>query len=645
VIGVRLSGALEEGTTATDLVLTVVELLRAKGVVGKFVEFTGPGLTQLSLADRATIANMAPEYGATCGFFPVDKETIRYLTFTGRDEARVALVEAYAKAQGLWREDDAPEPLFTDLVEFDLGRVGPSLAGPKRPQDRVTLSGLAGAAKETIRADAGDGTGTRANVEGTDYSLRHGDVVIAAITSCTNTSNPSVLVAAGLVARKARERGLQVKPWVKTSLAPGSQVVTDYMEAAGLQEDLDALGFDLVGYGCTTCIGNSGPLPEPIADAIDEGELHVAAVLSGNRNFEGRVSPRTRLNYLASPPLVVAYALAGTVMRDLTSEPLGKDRDGEPVYLKDVWPSNGEIRTTIERALTREMFRARYANVFEGPEEWRAIQDTAGLTYAWDLGSTYVRYPPFFEGMSADPAPLSNVIGARALALLGDSVTTDHISPAGAIQKTGPAGEYLIEHQVRPAEFNSYGSRRGNHEVMMRGTFANIRIRNEMVPGVEGGFTKHLPDGEILPIYEAAMRYQAEGVKGHAAPGRQGRDRRELRAHPPLQSGRHGSAALAVQGRGDAPIAWAERRGDLRYHGRGGRPRAAHGSDLPDPPAGRLGGRDRALVPDRHLRRSRVLPPRGHPALRPARPPERRLIPTVLDIDPFHGRKSVRPAP
>jgi aconitate hydratase len=512
VIGVRLTGALKEGTTATDLVLTVTQILRAKGVVGKFVEFTGPGLARLGLADRATVANMAPEYGATCGFFPIDSETIRYLGFTGRDPARVALVEAYAKAQGLWREDDAPEPYFSDLVELDLGSVEPSLAGPKRPQDRVALSALAGAAAETLAADVGPGLDARVPVEGADYALRHGDVVIAAITSCTNTSNPSVLVAAGLLARKARERGLMVKPWVKTSLAPGSQVVTDYLAAAGLQDDLDALGFDLVGYGCTTCIGNSGPLPEPIAEAIDQGGLHVAAVLSGNRNFEGRVNPRTRLNYLASPPLVVAYALAGTVRRDLLTEPLGKGRDGAPVYLSHVWPSDQEIRATIERALTPEMFQARYANVFEGPAEWRAIQGAASLTYAWSAASTYVRYPPFFEGMSAAPVPLADVTGARPLVVLGDSVTTDHISPAGAIQKASPAGEYLIAHQVRPAEFNSYGARRGNHEVMMRGTFGNIRIRNELVPGTEGGLTKHLPSGEILPIYEAAMRYQAEGV-------------------------------------------------------------------------------------------------------------------------------------
>ncbi len=511
VVGMRFTGALREGSTATDLVLTVVQMLRAQGVVGKFVEFTGPGLAHLGLADRATIANMAPEYGATCGFFPVDRETLRYLTFTGRDEAQVTLVEAYAKAQGLWRADDSPEPLFTDLLELDLGSVEPSLAGPKRPQDRIALTDMASSAQETIESDAGE-PGKRAPVAGADYALRHGDVMIAAITSCTNTSNPSVMVAAGLLARKARERGLDVKPWVKTSLAPGSKVVTDYLEAAGLQEDLDALGFDLVGYGCTTCIGNSGPLAAPLADAIDAGDLHVAAVLSGNRNFEGRISPRTRLNYLASPPLVVAYALAGTVTRDLTTEPLGKGRDGEPVFLKDVWPSDAEIRSTIDAALTPEMFRARYDNVFEGPKEWQAITGATGMTYDWGPGSTYVRYPPFFEGMGAEPEPLADVTGARVLAMLGDSLTTDHISPAGAIQKSGPAGEYLIAYQVRPAEFNSYGSRRGNHEVMMRGTFANIRIRNEMAPGTEGGVTRHLPSGDVLPIYEAAMRYQDEGV-------------------------------------------------------------------------------------------------------------------------------------
>ncbi len=511
VIGMKLTGAMKEGTTATDLVLTVTQILRARGVVGKFVEFFGPGLDHLSLADQATIANMAPEYGATCGFFPIDGETIRYLSFTGRDPERVALVEAYAKAQGLWRDSGTPDPVFTDTLELDLGSVEPSLAGPKRPQDRVALSTLAGSTRKII-ADAAGGAGKAVAVEGTNYELRHGDVVIAAITSCTNTSNPSVLIGAGLVARKARAKGLKVKPWVKTSLAPGSQVVTDYLEAAGLQADLDALGFDLVGYGCTTCIGNSGPLPEPIAAAIEAGDLQVAAVLSGNRNFEGRVNPLTRLNYLASPPLVVAYALAGSVTRDLLTEPLGKGGGGQPVYLRDIWPTNQEIREILEQVLTPDMFRSRYGNVFEGPEEWQAVTSAASLTYDWQSSSTYVQYPPFFAGMAQEPDALSDVIGARPLALLGDSVTTDHISPAGAIKQDSPAGEYLIEHQVRPLDFNSYGSRRGNHDVMMRGTFANIRIRNLMVPGVEGGVTKHQPSGEVMSIYDAAMRYQAEGV-------------------------------------------------------------------------------------------------------------------------------------
>ena len=512
VVGMKLTGRLKEGTTATDLVLTVVQMLRAKGVVGKFVEFYGPGLDHLSLADQATIANMAPEYGATCGFFPVDEETIRYLKFTGREPERVALVEAYAKAQGLWRGAGTPDPVFTDSLELDLGSVEPSLAGPKRPQDRVALSGLAGEAKRIIADAVGGKAAKSVKVKGGGHELRHGDVVIAAITSCTNTSNPSVLIGAGLVARKARERGLQVKPWVKTSLAPGSQVVTDYLEAAGLQADLDALGFDLVGYGCTTCIGNSGPLPEPIAAAVEAGDLHVAAVLSGNRNFEGRVNPLTRLNYLASPPLVVAYALAGSITRDLVNEPLGKGSDGAPVYLRDVWPSNREIQEIMAQALSPEMFHSRYGNVFEGPAEWQAVPSGAGMTYDWQDSSTYVQYPPFFDGMAPEPGTFSDVTGARALALLGDSVTTDHISPAGAIKKESPAGEYLISHQVRPLDFKSYGSRRGNHEVMMRGTFANIRIRNAMVEGIEGGFTRHQPSGEVMPIYDAAMKYQAEGV-------------------------------------------------------------------------------------------------------------------------------------
>jgi len=509
VVGLRLSGALPEGATATDLVLTVTQMLRAHGVVGKFVEYCGPGLSALSLADRATIANMSPEYGATCGLFPIDAETTRYLAFTGRDEGQIALVEAYAKAQGLWRDDETPDPVFTDLLELDLGSVEPAIAGPKRPQDRVPLKGAAAAFAKVAGAPAGAGA---VLVEGADYTLDHGSIVIAAITSCTNTSNPSVMVAAGLLARKARAKGLAVKPWVKTSLAPGSQVVTDYLTAAGLQNDLDALGFNLVGYGCTTCIGNSGPLPEPIAAAIEAGDLIACSVLSGNRNFEGRISPHCRANYLASPPLVVAYALAGTMRVDLVNESLGEDTAGNPVYLGDIWPSSLEIQEAVTACLTPEMFRARYANVFEGPEAWRAIKTSSDTTYDWDDDSTYVRYPPFFEGMSPEPEAPSNIAGARALALLGDSVTTDHISPAGAIKKDSPAGAYLLEHQVRPRDFNSYGSRRGNHEVMMRGTFANIRIRNEMAPGTEGGVTRHLPDGALMPIYDAAMKYQAEGV-------------------------------------------------------------------------------------------------------------------------------------
>ena len=509
VIGFRMTGAPREGATATDIVLTVVQMLRAKGVVAKFVEFFGPGLDNLSLADEATIANMAPEYGATCGIFPMDAEAIRYLTFTGRDDDRVALVEAYAKAQGMWRDSGSADPIFTDTLELDLSTVEPSLAGPKRPQDRVALSGMTDSVEKAM---AETGTGTATPVEGTDYSLSPGDVVIAAITSCTNTSNPAVLIAAGLVAKKANEKGLKPKPWVKTSFAPGSQVVTDYMVAAGLQEHLDAMGYDLVGYGCTTCIGNSGPLPEAIDDAIGAGDIAVGAVLSGNRNFEGRVHPLTTLNYLASPPLVVAYSLAGSFCTDLVNDPLGTDLDGEPVYLKDVWPTNKEISDMIENVLTPEMFRARYDNVSEGPEQWRNIPAKESMTYEWSAGSTYVQHPPFFEGMGMEPDALSEIHGARSIALLGNSITTDHISPAGAITRDGPAGVYLTEHQVRPNEFNSYGARRGNHEIMMRGTFANIRIRNDTAPGTEGGYTKHFPSGDVMSIYDAAMRYEEEGV-------------------------------------------------------------------------------------------------------------------------------------
>ncbi|OYD86402.1 aconitate hydratase AcnA [Azospirillum brasilense] len=513
VIGFKLTGRLKEGTTATDLVLTVTQMLRKKGVVGKFVEFYGPGLDHLTLADRATIGNMAPEYGATCGIFPIDAETIRYLTFTGRDADRVAMVEAYARAQGMWRDAGTPDPVFTDTLELDMTTVEPSLAGPKRPQDRVPLSQAAQSfGGDLVGAFKAEDADRSVPVRGCGYNLDQGAVVIAAITSCTNTSNPAVLVAAGLLARKAVEKGLKSKPWVKTSLAPGSQVVTDYLAKAGLQPYLDQLGFNIVGYGCTTCIGNSGPLPDPIAAAVEEGNLVVAAVLSGNRNFEGRVNPHTRANYLASPPLCVAYALAGNMKIDLTKDPIGTGHDGQPVYLKDIWPTNQEVQDAIDASLSAEMFRSRYGNVFEGPEQWRGIQTAEGQTYEWQAGSTYVKLPPFFADMPKTPDAVSDVRGARALAVLGDSITTDHISPAGSIKKTSPAGEYLLSHQVRPQDFNSYGARRGNHEVMMRGTFANIRIRNEMLAGVEGGETRHYPSGEQLPIYTAAMRYAQEGV-------------------------------------------------------------------------------------------------------------------------------------
>jgi aconitate hydratase len=516
IVGFRLDGTLGEGATATDLVLIVTQMLRKKGVVGKFVEFFGPGLAALSLPDRATVANMAPEYGATCGFFPIDAETLNYLRFSGRDPAQVALVEAYAKAQGLWHDAITPDPLFTDTLTLDLKEVEPAMAGPRRPQDRVALSGVAqGFAAEAPKLAANRDrakTGGPAPVPGTNYTLKDGDVVIAAITSCTNTSNPSVMLAAGLVARNALRLGLKVKPWVKTSLAPGSQVVTEYFEASGLNKDLDALGFNLVGYGCTTCIGNSGPLPEPIAETIDQEELVVAAVLSGNRNFEGRVHPQVRANYLASPPLVVAYALAGSVKLDLVNEPLGRSNDDTPVFLRDIWPSRQEIEATMAQSLTPAMFRKRYGDVFKGPEEWRKVEVAGGTTFHWDSGSTYIADPPYFVDMPKEPPALTDVIEARELAVLGDSVTTDHISPAGTIETDSPAGTFLLEHQVRPLDFNSYGSRRGNHQVMMRGTFANIRIRNEMVPGVEGGMTRHQPDGKVMPIYDAAMRYQAAGV-------------------------------------------------------------------------------------------------------------------------------------
>jgi aconitate hydratase len=513
VVGFKLNGALAEGITATDLVLTVTQMLRKKGVVGRFVEFYGPGVSELSLADRATIANMAPEYGATCGFFGIDEKTLDYLRLTGRPDHEVALTEAYAKAQGLWLTRGMPDPVFTDTLELDMGSVQPSLAGPKRPQDKVVLGEVDDQFVGNFNKEFGqDPASIQRRVPANGHDLGHGDVVIAAITSCTNTSNPSVLVAAGLVARKAREKGLRQKPWVKTSLAPGSQVVTDYLERSGLQADLDALGFNLTGYGCTTCIGNSGPLPEHISQAIHANDLVAASVLSGNRNFEGRVSPDVRANYLASPPLVVAYALKGTVTQDMVGDPIGTGSDGQPVYLRDIWPTNAEVRSLIDQYVNADMFKARYADVYKGDERWRAIDVTGGDTYAWDVTSTYIQNPPYFEGMSMTAAGLTDIIGARPLAIFGDSITTDHISPAGSIKLDSPAGRYLTEHQVSRADFNSYGARRGNHEVMMRGTFANIRIKNAMTPGIEGGVTRHVPTGEVMAIYDAAMRYKQDGT-------------------------------------------------------------------------------------------------------------------------------------
>ena len=514
VIGFKLTGKLPEGTTATDMVLTVTQMLRQKGVVGKFVEFYGDGLAHLTLEDRATISNMAPEYGATCGFFPVDGETLKYLSATGRSDEQVALVEAFAKEQGLFRFDGMEDPVFTDSLELDLASVVPSLAGPKRPQDRIALTDMVEGFKTAMDKEYGKAgaLGKRVSVDGENFDIGHGDVVIAAITSCTNTSNPSVLVAAGLLARNAVSKGLKVKPWVKTSLAPGSQVVTDYLDKAGLQDDLDALGFDLVGYGCTTCIGNSGPLPAPISKAINDNDMVACSVLSGNRNFEGRVSPDVRANYLASPPLVVAYALAGNVTIDLNKEPLGEDKDGNPVFLKDIWPSTKEIQELIREVLSADMFRSRYGNVFEGDEHWKSIKVSGGMTYDWDMGSTYIQNPPYFDGMGMEPGKLEDVTDARILGLFGDSITTDHISPAGSIKTESPAGRYLQQHQVGVKDFNSYGSRRGNHQVMMRGTFANIRIKNRMLDGVEGGMTKLQPEGEQMAIYDAAMVYKERGT-------------------------------------------------------------------------------------------------------------------------------------
>lgn len=509
VIGFRMTGKLPEGVTATDLVLTVTQMLRKHGVVGKFVEFYGPGLDNLPLADRATIGNMAPEYGATCGFFPVDQETLRYLELSGRDQDTIDLVEAYAKAQGMWRET-GNEPVFTDSLELDLSTVEASLAGPKRPQDRVGMPQL-GAAFDLVLESSGQGAekDKAVKVKGKDYSLSHGDVVIAAITSCTNTSNPSVLMAAGLVAKKAIEKGLNRKPWVKSSLAPGSKVVTDYLAKAGFTQYLDKLGFNLVGYGCTTCIGNSGPLPDEITDAIREGNLTVSSVLSGNRNFEGRIHQDVKANWLASPPLVVAYALAGTTRIDLSKDPLGEDQNGNPVYLKDIWPSSSEIAEAVQ-FVDGDMFRREYGEVFKGDDEWRSIPIGEGKTYNWSDDSTYVKNPPYFIGIDKPLAGLGDVNDARVLAVFGDTITTDHISPAGSIKPDSPAGQYLQENGVAVKDFNSYGSRRGNHEVMMRGTFANIRIKNQMLDGVEGGYTRHVPSGKEMSIYDAAMLYQKE---------------------------------------------------------------------------------------------------------------------------------------
>ncbi len=514
VIGFKLDGSLTEGTTATDLVLRVVEMLREKGVVGKFVEFYGDGLENLSLADRATIANMAPEYGATMGFFPIDEKTIDFLRFTNRDSDRVDLVEAYAKEQGLWR-NKGDEPVFTDSLNLDISSVRPAIAGPKRPQDRILLDAASTTfmkdLAETFKVSSGEAD-KAVPVEGRDFSLTHGDVVIAAITSCTNTSNPSVMIAAGLVAKKANALGMKVKPWVKTSLAPGSKVVTDYLVASNLQDDLNDLGFNLVGYGCTTCIGNSGPLRPEFSKAINDGDLCATSVLSGNRNFEGRISPDIKANYLASPPLVVAYALAGSLKIDVTKDSLGKDKNGNDVFLKDIWPSNDEVAKTMQSAVSPEMFASRYGNVFEGDENWQAVKTSKGETYDWDTNSTYVKHPPFFEGMTKDIDSLSDVKGARILAMLTDSTTTDHISPAGVIKSDSPAGAFLQDRGVKIQDFNSYGSRRGNDDVMTRGTFANIRIKNEMLDGVEGGYTKYIPTGEQMSIYDAAMKYKADGT-------------------------------------------------------------------------------------------------------------------------------------
>ena len=509
VIGFEMKNKMPEGTTATDLVLTVVKMLRDKGVVGKFVEFYGEGLKNLTLADRATIANMAPEYGATCGFFPIDEETLKYLKFSGRDQQTVDIVENYAKEQGLWASNEIE---FTDIISLDMSTVVPTISGPKRPQDKVLLTDAPSSFQKVLQEATNKNENSISKVSNTDYEIKDGSILIAAITSCTNTSNPNVLIGAGLLAKKAIEKGLQVKPWVKTSLAPGSQVVTDYLAKAGLNTYLDQLGFNLVGYGCTTCIGNSGPLPENIVEAIQKENIYAVSVLSGNRNFEGRISPHIKANYLASPPLVVAYAIAGHMEVDLYKDSLGKDKDGKDVFLKDIWPSNKEIEETLKDSLNAEMFIQRYSNVSEGPTQWQKIKTDKSSIYNWDEGSTYVKKPPFFDSLPDKPEGFKEIKDARPLLILGDMVTTDHISPAGSIQKDSPTGEYFMEHQILPKDYNSYGSRRGNHEVMMRGTFANIRIRNEMAPGTEGGFTKLYPEEKVLPVYDAVVEYKKRGT-------------------------------------------------------------------------------------------------------------------------------------
>ena len=605
VLGFRLTGAMPKGTTATDLVLTITEVLRKHGVVGKFVEFFGEGLGALTIADRATLGNMCPEYGATVAIFPIDHMTLDYLRLTGREASQVALVEQYAMAQGLFRTPGSPDAIYSEAIELDLGSIEPSLAGPKRPQDRVSLAKAKAAFQAALptmqvpaKGSGGAAPAARSAVavaEPAVDTLDHGAVVIAAITSCTNTSNPSVMIGAGLVAKKAVERGLTRKPWVKSSLAPGSKVVTEYLDAAGLTPYLDQLGFNLVGYGCTTCIGNSGPLPEEIAATVREKNLVVCSVLSGNRNFEGRIQQDVRANYLASPPLVVAYALAGWITTDITTEPLGHDPSGRPVYLKDIWPTEHELQETMLKAVTADMFRRSYNDVFRGDARWQSLDVPEGSVFAWDGESTYVRKPTFLEGMTMDPAPLTDITGARVLAVLGDSVTTDHISPAGSIKADSPAGKYLIEKGVKPSDFNSYGARRGNHEVMMRGTFANVRLRNLMAPGTEGGWTRYQPSGEQMTIYDASVAYQRAGVplmifagkeygsgssrdwaaKGTLPARGQGRGRRIVRADPPQQPGQHGRAAAAVQAGRQRRLAEDQRHRVVPHQGCGRRPEAA----------------------------------------------------------------------